>query len=126
MASLRAELSGKPDTVERAMSKASAATTAEASSEPVTLSDARGETATGGIQRSPEAPARQRRMPMIFAVAGCLFWIGSAGAFLWGYFGPEQLLALGPHLIAFAAAVTFIPPFLFIAAAYVLLRAQEL
>lgn len=63
---------------------------------------------------------------MVFAITLSAFWIGAAGAFLWGYFGPQALSALGPHLLAFVCVATFLPPFLFVAAAMSLARAHAM
>jgi len=63
---------------------------------------------------------------LIFALTLSAFWIGAAGAYLWGYFGPQGLLALGPHILAFVAVATFLPPFLFVATALALSRASAM
>ena len=73
-----------------------------------------------------EPPLRSGTATMLFAATLALFWTGAAGAFLWGYYGLEGLLALGAHLIAFTAIVTFLPPFLFVACAFALARAQTM
>ncbi len=62
----------------------------------------------------------------IFATTLGAFWVGAAAAFLWGYLGPAGIAGLSPHILAFAAIVTFLPPFLFIATAYALARAQSM
>ncbi|MCH8858463.1 MAG: hypothetical protein IID54_02675, partial [Proteobacteria bacterium] len=62
----------------------------------------------------------------IFAVTLSAFWIGAAGAYLWGYFGAEGLRALELHLLAFAFIVMLLPPFLFIATAFALARARAM
>lgn len=63
---------------------------------------------------------------IVFALTLSAFWIGAAGAYLWGYFGPQGLLALGPHILAFVAVATFLPPFLFVACAMALSRASAM
>ena len=60
---------------------------------------------------------------LVFALTLSAFWIGAAAAYLWGYFGPQGLTALGPHILAFIAVATFLPPFLFVACALALGRA---
>jgi hypothetical protein len=57
-----------------------------------------------------------------FASVMAAFWTGAATAYLWGYFGSQGLAGFDPQLIAFAAAVIFLPPFLFLAAAFALAR----
>jgi hypothetical protein len=71
----------------------------------------------------PEPPIRSGAGAILFSVTLALFWAGAAGAFLWGYYGLEGLRSLGPHLIAFAVIMTFLPPFLFVACAFALARA---
>src|SRR6266478_205663 len=51
-----------------------------------------------------------------------LFWIGVGAAFLWGYLGPNGLIALDPARKALAAAAVLMPPFLFLALAAALAR----
>src|SRR5687768_2038531 len=154
MASLRAELSGKsepsetpapaktetkervqpPGKAERSKAKAPpsppmAATPAPAPEpvrEPVSLTPKPRDPTTGIHPIVREVAVPRRSMPMVFALGVCMFWIGASGAFLWGYFGAEGLPALGPHLLAFAAIITLVPAFLFVAAAYALTRAQAM
>ncbi|MGQ0740784.1 MAG: hypothetical protein ACT4OG_00585 [Alphaproteobacteria bacterium] len=63
---------------------------------------------------------------LVFALTLSAFWIGAAGAYLWGYFGPQGMLALGPHLLAFVAVAALMPPFLFVGTAVALTRAQRM
>ncbi len=63
---------------------------------------------------------------LVFAAALSAFWIGAAGAYVWGYFGPSGLGAFGPHVVALATLITFLPPALFLAAAYALARATAM
>jgi len=63
---------------------------------------------------------------MIFALTLSAFWIGAACAYLWGYFGVEGLVRLGPHLLAFSGVVTFIPPVLFVLCAFAFTRASAM
>jgi hypothetical protein len=51
--------------------------------------------------------------------------MGAALAFLWGYYGAD-VTSLAPHLLAFAAIVSILPPFLFVATAFALARAQAM
>ncbi len=53
----------------------------------------------------------------VLAATLSAFWIGAAGAYIWGYFGPS-VAAFGPHMVAFAALIIVLPPALFLAAAY--------
>jgi len=76
--------------------------------------------------RPRESGPRFATAGMVFAATLSAFWIGAAGAYIWGYFGPQNLGALGPHIVAFAALITFLPPALFIAAAYALARATSM
>ena len=69
-------------------------------------------------------PLRRGAGLMVFATTLSAFWIGAAAAYLWGYYGPDGLMALGAHLLAFVAVATFLPPFLFVAGAVALARAQ--
>jgi hypothetical protein len=109
MASLRASISGKTDHVEPVTNFAE---------EIPSLNPE-----TTDIVRVKESKVHSGIGTMLFAVTLSLFWVGAASAFLWGYFGPQGLLNLGPHLLAFAAIVTFLPPFLFVAAAFAISRA---
>ncbi len=62
---------------------------------------------------------------MVLAATLSAFWIGAAGAYIWGYFGPSVAL-LGPHMVAFAALITFLPPALFLSATYAMNRASSM
>lgn len=81
-----------------------------------------------------DAEARLSRRPepklgvaaLTFSLVMSAFWAGAAGAYLWGYFGPKGLAALDAQALALFAAATFIPPMLFIAAAWALARAQQM
>ena len=95
--------------------------------EPISISqqDAR-TTSERETARTRETSPRFGMAGLVFASTLSAFWVGAAGAYIWGYFGAEGLGVLGPHLIAFAAMITFLPPFLFIAAAYTLARASSM
>ena len=63
---------------------------------------------------------------LVFALTLSAFWIGSAGGYLWGYFAPKGFAALDTQQIALCVAATFVPPLLFIAAAWALARGQAM
>ena len=91
------------------------------------------ETAVHQIEEPRERTAPRETKPprsgiglVAFAAVMAAFWGGAAVAYLWGYFGREGLLRLDPQLLAFAAAVAFLPPLLFVAAAFALARALTL
>jgi len=81
-----------------------------------------------------EAEARAARRPepkfgvaaLTFSFVLSAFWAGAAAAYLWGYFGPRGLAALDVQELALFVAATFIPPLLFIAAAWAMARAQQM
>ena len=54
------------------------------------------------------------------------FWVGIWGAYLWGYFGEQGLLALDLQQIALFAAAILLPPVLFIAVATALTFAHRM
>ncbi|HXC57587.1 MAG TPA: hypothetical protein VNU97_19965 [Rhizomicrobium sp.] len=54
------------------------------------------------------------------------FWAGAAAAYLWGYFGPRGLAGLDVQELALFVAATFIPPLLFVSAAWAMARAQQM
>ncbi|HET7084154.1 MAG TPA: hypothetical protein VFI23_05245 [Rhizomicrobium sp.] len=55
-----------------------------------------------------------------------LFWIGVGAAYLWGYFGPQGLMALDPAHKALSAASVLLPPFLFLAVSAALSRSAAM
>jgi len=55
-----------------------------------------------------------------------LFWIGIAGAFVWGWLGPQGLSAQPLSTLALIAAATLLPPFLFVAIAAALARSAAM
>ena len=70
--------------------------------------------------------SRSESSVILFAGTLAMFWSGAALAFLWGYYGIQGLVALPPHLIAFATAATFIPSLLFVACAFAFNKAQAM
>ena len=81
-----------------------------------------------------EAEVRLARRPepkfgvaaVTFSFVLSAFWAGAAAAYLWGYFGPRGLAALDVQELAIFVAATFIPPLLFISAAWAMARAQQM
>lgn len=79
-----------------------------------------------------EGRAAQRPEPkfgvaaVTFALVLSAFWAGAAAAYLWGYFGPKGLAGLDVQELALFIAATFIPPLLFISAAWAMARAQQM
>jgi hypothetical protein len=78
-----------------------------------------------GAEAEPRASRRSASKfglgAIVFAVTLSAFWVGVTGAYLVGYFGPG-LAKLAVQELALFAAATFIPPLLFIAAAWTLAR----
>jgi len=63
---------------------------------------------------------------MLVASACAALWVGAAGAWLWGYFGPAGLAALDVQQIALLAIATFVPAFLIVALAWALARGHAM
>ncbi|MEI9995975.1 MAG: hypothetical protein WDM91_15375 [Rhizomicrobium sp.] len=63
---------------------------------------------------------------LIFSIVLSFFWAGSAAGYLWGYLGPKGLAGLDVQALALFVATIFIPPLLFIAAAWALAKAQQM
>jgi len=71
-------------------------------------------------------PNRFGLVAFLGASVMALFWIGVGAAFLWGYMGPQGLVALDPARKALAAAAVFLPAFLFLAVAAILARSAAM
>ena len=94
--------------------------------EPLSLTPQESRTSDKETARPRESDPRIASTGLVLAATLSAFWVGAAGAYVWGYFGPEGLGALGPHVVAFATLITFLPPALFMAAAYTLARASAM
>src|SRR6201747_398651 len=81
-----------------------------------------------------DAEARTIRRPepkfgiaaVTFSFVLSAFWAGAAAAYLWGYFGPKGLAGLDVQELALFVAATFIPPMLFISAAWAMARENQM
>jgi len=63
---------------------------------------------------------------LVFACILSAFWIGASAAYLWGYSGPGGLGSVDLQEMALFVVVIFLPPFLFIAGAWAISRAQDM
>jgi len=66
------------------------------------------------------------RLGQIASLVLAAFWIGAAGAYLWGLLGSKGLEGLDIQQMAVCLALTFVPPFLFIVVAWALVRGQAM
>jgi hypothetical protein len=64
--------------------------------------------------------------PMAFAATLGAFWLGAAGAYIWGYFGASGLLALNMQQIAVMGFATIAPPALLVMTAWAFIRGQAM
>ncbi len=74
-------------------------------------------------------PRQSSRLPaaaMTFAAVVSAFWIGVWGAYLWGFFGPQGLVALDLQQMALFTGAMALPPFLFVAIAAAFGRAHRM
>src|ERR1700733_10961521 len=76
----------------------------------------------------PARPKHDRFGVIAMFAAGILaaLWAGATAAYLWGYFGPQGLKHLDIQQIALFVIATFVPPTLFVAAAWALARGHEM
>ena len=104
------------------------ASSASDRNQPVLLQSAEsleGETESRSCQHS-SLDSKFGLVAIVFALTLSAFWAGSAVAYLSGYFGPKGLAALDSQEIALFVAATFVPPLLFIAAAWAIARGQAM
>ena len=79
--------------------------------------------------RPSAVPARDGRFGQIALVsAGILaaLWAGATGAYLWGYFGAQGVAHLDIPQLALFGLATIVPPALFVAFAWALVRGQAM
>lgn len=98
------------------------ATTGQERGQPVLLqpADQLGEERST-TERRPRRP-QPGYMPMVLAGVLGAFWLGAAGAYVWGYFGPTGLAALTVQQMAMLAFAAIVPPALMLATAWALGR----
>ena len=90
-------------------------------SQPILLQSAE------NFSEEPVLERRPRKAPsgigaIIAAVTLGAFWMGSAAAYLWGYFGPAGLSGLSVQEIALIAFGTLVPPVLIVVVAWAFVR----
>ncbi|HWU26312.1 MAG TPA: hypothetical protein VN154_07910 [Rhizomicrobium sp.] len=81
--------------------------------------------APGEPENRPTKPIRSGIGPIIFALALGAFWIGTASAWLWGYFGPALFHVAVPFLVPIGFSV-LMPPLLVLAGAWTFVRGQTM
>lgn len=77
---------------------------------------------------SERRPRRSQPSHLPVALAGILgaFWLGAAGAYAWGYFGPGGLAALTVQQFALLGFATVVPPALMMMTAWAFVRGQAM
>jgi hypothetical protein len=99
--------------------------TAPERNQPVLLSTTESFAEEAHAEKAARAP-RQGLGALIFAVVLGAFWIGAAGAYLWGYLKAYGLAGLDMQQITLLASATFVPPVLMVIAAWAFARGAEL
>ncbi len=114
MASLRTQVTGEGDST-------------VISADEIRLADAVKERSPAAMGIKQESAGREKRFPVVLglAVAVAGLWAGAASAYLAGYFRAQTVSGFWDYqLVGFAIIMAFLPPLLFIAAAFTLTRAQ--
>ena len=65
-------------------------------------------------------------LPISIASMLSMFWLGASGAYVWGYFGPGGLEALGLQQIALIGFASVVPPILIVMTAWAFVRGQAM
>jgi len=116
MPSLRAQLGSEADS-------------AIADTDELRIADALGERAPAAKEARSDGP-KPKRAPLVLGIAVAMagLWAGGASAYLAGYFRAQNAAGFGwdAQLIGFALIMAFLPPLLFIAAAFTLTRAAAM
>jgi hypothetical protein len=75
--------------------------------------------------RPIEAPSSNSR-PIFFACILGAFWVGAAGAYAWGYFGPGAMFSLNVPQLGILAFAMLMPPALMVISAWAFTRGQAM